>query len=217
MRVILLGPPGSGKGTQASRLADSLDVPRIATGDMFRDNLSRGTELGKQARSYMDKGELVPDEVVVAMVRNRLDADDCTGGYVLDGFPRTVAQAEALKAYFDEHGQKVDRIINLQVPDEPIIRRLSGRRVCSKCQEAYHIEHLPPDENGNCKRCGGKVIQRDDDKPEVVSNRLSVYRENTEPLISWYSMDPGFHNVNGNQDIESVVMEINQCLGESDK
>ncbi len=186
MKIIMLGAPGAGKGTQADKICAKYNIPHISTGDIFRANIKNNTELGQQAKSYMDKGELVPDELVVDLVVDRIKADDCTNGYVLDGFPRTIPQAEALDAALAAINDKVDYAINVEVPDENIINRMSGRRACVACGATYHIVHIPTKVEGVCDKCGAELILRDDDKPETVKNRLNVYHEQTQPLIDDY-------------------------------
>jgi adenylate kinase len=182
LRLILLGPPGAGKGTQAARIAEDYDIPHIATGDIFRANVKQGTELGRKAKEYMDAGELVPDEVVIGMVRDRLDEDDAREGFLLDGFPRTVPQAEALQELLLELGRPIDVVIRYAIDDEEVVRRISGRRTCEDCGATYHVEVDPPEQAGVCDRCGSEVVQREDDREEVVRNRLDVYHRETQPL-----------------------------------
>jgi adenylate kinase len=182
LRLILLGPPGAGKGTQAARIAEDYDIPHIATGDIFRANVKQGTELGRKAKEYMDAGELVPDEVVIGMVRDRLDEDDAREGFLLDGFPRTVPQAEALQELLLELGRPIDVVIRYAIDDEEVVRRISGRRTCEDCGATYHVEVDPPEQEGVCDRCGSEVVQREDDREEVVRNRLDVYHRETQPL-----------------------------------
>ena len=187
MRVVLLGPPGAGKGTQAQVIADRLGVPAISTGDIFRANVSGETELGLQAKSYMDAGDLVPDEVTSAMVRERLKEDDAVDGFLLDGFPRTVPQAETLNEIVGDLGQGLDVVLELVVDDEEVIRRLSGRRTCRNCGHIWHVDFDPPSREGTCDDCGGRLFQRDDDKSDTVRHRLEVYAEQTAPLIAFYA------------------------------
>lgn len=186
MRLVLLGPPGAGKGTQATALAEAFSIPAISTGDLFRKNVGEQTELGKLAKQYMDKGDLVPDEVTLGMVWDRLAADDAGDGFLLDGFPRTVPQAEQLESGLAERGTRLNAALNLDVPDDEVVRRLSGRRTCSKCGHIWHVEFNPPKVEGVCDVCGGELVQRDDDKPETIQRRLEVYRESTQPLIGFY-------------------------------
>ena len=187
MRVVLVGPPGAGKGTQAQYIAKHLSVPKISTGDIFRDNVSHGTDLGKTAREYMDAGELVPDSVTIDMVRERLHEDDAAKGFLLDGFPRTVPQAEELNAMLAEIGARLDVVLELVVDDDEVIRRLSGRRTCSDCGTVWHVDFDPPTEEGVCDRCDGRLFQRDDDLPDTVANRLQVYAAQTAPLVAFYA------------------------------
>ena len=209
----MLGAPGAGKGTQAKMIAEKYSIPHISTGDIFRANIKEGTELGKKAKTYMDKGELVPDELVVDLVVDRVAKDDAANGYVLDGFPRTIPQAEALDAALDNIGEKVDFAIDVDVPDENIVKRMSGRRACVGCGATYHIEHVPPKKEGICDKCGGELILRDDDKPETVLNRLSVYHEQTQPLIEYYTKKGILKTVDGTVDMMDVFGAITNILG----
>ncbi|MGH3316941.1 MAG: adenylate kinase [Nocardioidaceae bacterium] len=186
MRLILVGPPGAGKGTQAKYLAKHFSIPAISTGDIFRANVVDKTELGLQAKGYMDAGDLVPDEVTIAMVRDRLNEDDATSGFLLDGFPRTVPQAEALDGMLAEMGTPLDGVLELKVDDEEVVRRLSGRRTCRQCGHVWHLEFDPPKEAGVCDLCGGELFQRDDDQPETIRRRLEVYLDQTAPLVDYY-------------------------------
>ncbi len=187
MRVVLVGPPGAGKGTQAQFIAAHFSIPKISTGDIFRANVSQGTELGMAAKRYMDAGDLVPDEVTIAMVRDRLADDDATDGFLLDGFPRNVPQAERLDAMLAELGTKLDVVLELVVDDQEVIRRLSGRRTCRMCGHIWHVDFEPPDKEGICDICGGELFQRDDDLPATIRHRLEVYAEQTAPLIAFYA------------------------------
>lgn len=213
MKIIMLGAPGAGKGTQAKKIAEKYGIPHISTGDIFRANIKNGTELGKKAKTYMDKGELVPDELVVDLVVDRVAQDDARGGYVLDGFPRTIPQAEALDAALAKIGEKMDYAINVEVPDENIINRMSGRRACVSCGGTYHIKYNPTKTEGICDACGGQLILRDDDQPETVKNRLSVYHEQTQPLIDYYAKQGIMREVDGTQDMEDVFHAIIAILG----
>ncbi|MBD9029155.1 MAG: adenylate kinase [Butyrivibrio crossotus] len=214
MKIIMLGAPGAGKGTQADKICAKYNIPHISTGDIFRANIKNNTELGQKAKSYMDKGELVPDELVVDLVVDRIKADDCTNGYVLDGFPRTIPQAEALDAALAAINDKVDYAINVEVPDENIIDRMSGRRACVACGATYHIVHIPTKVEGVCDKCGAELILRDDDKPETVKNRLNVYHEQTQPLIDYYTAKNVLHEVDGTKAMEDVFSSIVSILGE---
>ncbi len=187
MRLVLVGPPGAGKGTQAQFIAAHFSIPKISTGDIFRANVSQGTELGMAAKRYMDAGDLVPDEVTIAMVRDRLAEDDATDGFLLDGFPRNVPQAERLDAMLAELGTKLDVVLELVVDDQEVIRRLSGRRTCRMCGHIWHVDFEPPDKEGICDICGGELFQRDDDLPATIRHRLEVYAEQTAPLIAFYA------------------------------
>ena len=214
MKIIMLGAPGAGKGTQADKICAKYNIPHISTGDIFRANIKNNTELGQKAKSYMDKGELVPDELVVDLVVDRIKADDCTNGYVLDGFPRTIPQAEALDVALAAINDKVDYAINVEVPDENIINRMSGRRACVACGATYHIVHIPTKVEGVCDKCGADLILRDDDKPETVKNRLNVYHEQTQPLIDYYTAKNVLHEVDGTKAMEDVFSSIVSILGE---
>ena len=214
MKIIMLGAPGAGKGTQAKMIADKYQIPHISTGDIFRSNIKEGTELGKEAKSYMDKGLLVPDELTVKILLDRVAKDDCRNGYVLDGFPRTIPQAEVLDEALAKLNDKIDYAIDVDVPDENIIRRMSGRRACLACGATYHIEHIPPKTEGICDRCGKELVQRDDDKEETVKNRLNVYHEQTQPLIDFYTKKGILKTVDGTVDMKDVFAAIVKILGE---
>lgn len=213
MKIVMLGAPGAGKGTQAKMIAEKYGVPHVSTGDIFRANIKNGTDLGKEAKSYMDKGELVPDELTVRILLDRVAQDDCKDGYVLDGFPRTIPQAEVLDAELTKLGEKIDFAINVDVPDENIIKRMSGRRACVTCGATYHIEHVPPKKEGICDKCGSELILRDDDKPETVKNRLDVYHTQTQPLIDFYSGKGVLKDVDGTVDMMDVFKAITDILG----
>ena len=214
MKIIMLGAPGAGKGTQAKKIADKYQIPHISTGDIFRANIKNGTELGKKAKTYMDQGLLVPDELVVDLVVDRLAQDDCANGCVLDGFPRTIPQAESLDAALGAKGEAIDYAIDVDVPDENIINRMSGRRACVACGATYHIVHIPTKVEGICDRCGEKLILRYDDKPETVKKRLDVYHAQTQPLIDYYTTKNVLKSVDGTQDMEDVFKAIVRILGE---
>ncbi len=213
MKIIMLGAPGAGKGTQAKKIADKYQVPHISTGDIFRANIKNGTELGMKAKTYMDQGLLVPDELVVDLVVDRLSQEDCVNGCVLDGFPRTIPQAESLDAALAAKGEAIDYAIDVDVPDENIINRMSGRRACVACGATYHIVHIPTKVEGICDRCGEKLILRDDDKPETVKKRLDVYHAQTQPLIDYYTSKNVLKSVDGTQDMEAVFQAIVDILG----
>ncbi|MCI6498129.1 adenylate kinase [Lachnospiraceae bacterium HCP1S3_C3] len=213
MKIIMLGAPGAGKGTQAKKIADKYSIPHISTGDIFRANIKEGTELGKKAKTYMDQGLLVPDELVVDLVVDRVQQDDCSNGYVLDGFPRTIPQAESLDAALEKLGDKIDYAINVEVPDENIVRRMSGRRACLACGATYHLVHIPPKKEGICDNCGKELVLRDDDKPETVTKRLNVYHEQTQPLIDYYTTKNVLAEVDGTKDMEEVFQDIVKVLG----
>ena len=213
MKIIMLGAPGAGKGTQAKKIADKYQIPHISTGDIFRANIKNGTELGKKAKTYMDQGLLVPDELVVDLVVDRLAQEDCANGCVLDGFPRTIPQAESLDAALNAKGEAIDYAIDVDVPDENIINRMSGRRACVACGATYHIVHIPTKVEGICDRCGESLILRDDDKPETVKKRLDVYHAQTQPLIDYYTSKNVLKSVDGTQDMEAVFQAIVDILG----
>ena len=214
MKIIMLGAPGAGKGTQAKMLAEKYGIPHISTGDIFRANIKEGTELGKKAKEYMDKGLLVPDELVVDLVMDRFKADDCKKGYILDGFPRTIPQAEALDKALAAAGEKMDYAINVEVPDENIVNRMSGRRACVGCGATYHIKYNPTKVEGICDVCGKELILRDDDKPETVLNRLKVYHDQIQPLIDYYGKAGIVREVDGTVDMNDVFNAIVDILGE---
>ena len=214
MKIIMLGAPGAGKGTQAKMIAAKYGIPHISTGDIFRANIKNGTELGAKAKEYMDKGLLVPDELVVDLVIDRFKEPDCEKGYVLDGFPRTIPQAEALDKALTAIGESVDYAINVEVPDENIINRMGGRRACVGCGATYHVVYSPTKVEGKCDTCGGELIIRDDDKPETVKNRLSVYHEQTQPLIDYYTNKGIIAEVDGTVDMKDVFDAIVKILGE---
>ena len=213
MRLIMLGAPGAGKGTQAARVAEKLNIPHISTGDIFRANIKEGTELGKKAKSYMDAGGLVPDELVCDLVADRIAKDDCKGGFILDGFPRTIPQAEALDKAVTEMGTKIDYAVDIDVPDEAIVARMGGRRACVGCGATYHVVYKAPKQEGICDNCGAGLILRDDDKPETVQTRLDVYHKQTQPLIDYYSEKGSLVTVDGTQDMDSVFASILEKIG----
>lgn len=213
MKIIMLGAPGAGKGTQAKKIAEKYSIPHISTGDIFRANIKNGTELGKKAKTYMDQGLLVPDELVVDLVVDRVKQDDCSNGYVLDGFPRTIPQAEALDKALAAMGEAMDYAINVEVPDENIVRRMSGRRACVDCGATHHIVYAPTKEENICDNCHGELILREDDKPETVQKRLNVYHEQTQPLIDYYTEKNILVEVDGTVDIDEVFAAIVNVLG----
>lgn len=213
MKVIMLGAPGAGKGTQAKKIAAKYQIPHISTGDIFRANIKEGTELGTKAKAYMDKGELVPDELTCDLVVDRISKPDAANGYVLDGFPRTIPQAEALTRALEGRGEKIDFAINVEVPDENIVRRMGGRRACLKCGATYHVEYNAPKVENVCDVCQGELVLRDDDKPETVQKRLSVYHAQTQPLIDYYKAEGVLAEVDGTQDIDVVFQDITKILG----
>lgn len=214
MKIIMLGAPGAGKGTQAKMIAEKYKVPHISTGDIFRANIKNGTDLGKEAKQYMDKGQLVPDELTVKILLDRVAQPDCANGYVLDGFPRTIPQAEVLDEALQKLGDSIDYAINVDVPDENIVRRMSGRRACLSCGATYHIEHIPPKKEGVCDTCGQELVLRDDDKPETVLKRLGVYHDQTQPLIDYYTEKAILRTVDGTIDMKDVFAAITAILGE---
>ncbi len=213
MKIIMLGAPGAGKGTQAKQIADKYSIPHISTGDIFRANIKNGTELGKKAKQYMDQGALVPDELTCDLVMDRIQQDDCKNGFVLDGFPRTIPQAEALDAALGKINEKMDYAIDVDVPDENIVNRMSGRRVCLNCGATYHLISIPPKVEGICDRCGSEIVLREDDKPETVQKRLKVYHEQTQPLIDYYKNQGILKSVDGTQPMDEVFKAIVTILG----
>ncbi len=213
MKIIMLGAPGAGKGTQAKKIAAKYQIPHVSTGDIFRANIKNGTELGMKAKSYMDAGGLVPDEITIGMLLERIHEEDCAGGYVLDGFPRTIPQAESLTEALKARGEDIDYAINVDVPDDHIISRMSGRRACLACGATYHIVFNPPKQEGICDICGEKLVLRDDDKPETVQKRLDVYHSQTKPLIDYYKEAGILAQVDGTQDMEVVFQDIVKILG----
>ena len=209
----MLGPPGAGKGTQAEVLTKKLLVPHISTGDMFRAAIKNGTAMGIEAKSYMDRGQLVPDEVTVGIIKDRIAQSDCSGGFLLDGFPRTIAQAEALDKLLEDKGG-LDAVLNISVPLEKLVERLTGRRMCRKCGAIYHMLYNAPAKEGVCDACGGELYQRDDDKLETVTNRLDVYEAQTAPLIGFYEQQGKLFTVNGDQPINAVLADLGKALGQ---
>ena len=214
MRLVLLGPPGAGKGTQAANIVERFAIPHISTGDIFRKNVKEGTELGKKAKDYMDKGALVPDEVVVAIVEDRIKEKDCFTGFLLDGFPRTVNQAEQLDSVLTKMDVAIDKVININVRKETLIQRAVGRRVCRSCGATYHVIFKPTKKEGICDLCEGEVYQREDDTEKTVSKRIEVYFNETQPLIEYYSKKQNLITINGEQDINKVYKDITAALGE---
>lgn len=214
MKIIMLGAPGAGKGTQAEKIAEKYQIPHISTGDILRANISEGTPLGKKAESFIDKGLLVPDELVVDLVVDRIHQADCGRGYVLDGFPRTIPQAEYLDKALDEMGTSVGYAIDVHVPDENIIRRMSGRRACLHCGATYHIEYAAPEKEGMCDKCGQELVMREDDDPETVKKRLEIYHEQTQPLIAYYRERGVLRVVDGTKNLDEVFDSVVEILGE---
>jgi adenylate kinase len=212
MNIVFLGPPGAGKGTQAKILIERYGIPQISTGDMLREHRAKGTELGKKAQEYMDKGQLVPDEIILGMVKKRLSQPDCQKGFILDGFPRTVAQAEALDKLLSEMGKKLDFALALIVPDDLLVERLTGRRTCKICGMMYHIKYKPPKVEGKCDVCGGELYQRPDDNEETVRNRLKVYHEQTAPLIEYYKNKGILREIDGSKSIEEITQHLISIL-----
>ena len=213
MKIVMLGAPGAGKGTQAKMIAAKYQIPHISTGDIFSANIKNGTELGKKAKTYMDQGLLVPDELVCDLVVDRVQQDDCKKGYILDGFPRTIPQAESLDAALSRLGEAVDYAINVEVPDENIVKRMGGRRACVGCGATYHLVYAAPKKEGICDNCGAELILRDDDKPETVQKRLGVYHEQTQPLIDYYTKKGILKEVDGTMDMGDVFKAIVEILG----
>ncbi len=213
MKIIMLGAPGAGKGTQAKQIAGKYGIPHISTGDIFRANIKNNTELGQKAKQYMDQGMLVPDELTCDLVMDRIGEKDCENGFVLDGFPRTIPQAEALDGALGKIGQKMDYAIDVDVPDDNIVGRMGGRRACLNCGATYHVVTIPTKVEGICDRCGSPVVLRDDDKPETVQKRLAVYHEQTQPLINYYKGQGILKTVDGTQPMEAVFAAIVEILG----
>lgn len=213
MKLVILGAPGAGKGTQAVNLSEKLRIPHISTGDIFRSNIKGGTPLGRLAKEYIDKGALVPDEVTIGIVKDRLQQADCKNGFILDGFPRTIPQAESLDSVLSELGTKLDYVIDIVVDDEVIIKRLSGRRICPECNMTYHIDFSEPARNGICANCSAKVVQREDDREETIKNRLKTYHAQTEPLVDYYTRKGHLVSVTGQKRIEDTTSEVYKALG----
>ena len=213
MRLVILGAPGAGKGTQAVNLAEKLKVPHISTGDIFRSNIKNGTPLGKLAKEYIDKGALVPDEVTIGIVKDRLQQEDCKNGFILDGFPRTIPQAENLDSALADMGTALDHVLNISVDDETIIRRLAGRRVCPECNMSYHIDFNEQAREGKCANCGANLIQREDDREETIIKRLSTYHNQTEPLIHYYKTKNKLVEAKGQEEIADTTAEVYKALG----
>jgi adenylate kinase len=213
VNLVLMGLPGAGKGTQAEQIVDKYEIPHISTGDMFRSAIKEGTVLGLQAKSFMDKGELVPDEVTIGIVRERLSKADCEKGFLLDGFPRTVPQAEALETILSDLNREIDFVINIDVKKELLMERLTGRRICKSCGSTYHLVFNPPATEGVCDRCNGELYQRADDNEETVQNRLEVNLKQTKPLLDFYETKGYLRNINGQQDIRKVFADLDELLG----
>jgi len=213
MKIIMLGAPGAGKGTQAKMIADKFQIPNISTGDIFRANIKKGTKLGEKVKGFLDQGMLVPDELTVDLVIDRVNQADCKDGYILDGFPRTIPQAESLTKALEARESKLDYVLNIDVPDENIVNRMSGRRACLNCGAVYHIEHFPSKKEGICDSCNSELVLREDDKPETVSKRLIVYHEQTKPLVDYYSKEGILFKIDGTQEIQEVSACILETLG----
>ncbi|MFG3252169.1 adenylate kinase [Streptomyces sp. NPDC048172] len=214
MRIVLVGPPGAGKGTQASFLAENLSIPHISTGDLFRANISQGTPLGQQAQEYMRAGQLVPDEVTIGMAESRMEEEDAVDGFLLDGFPRNIAQAEALDSYLDEKSQKLDAVLDLEVPEDEVVKRIAGRRICrSDSSHVFHVEYSPPKKEGVCDACGGELYQRDDDREETVRKRLAVYHSETEPIIDHYKSQGLVTTISALGEVGEVTERAMRALG----
>lgn len=211
MNIALFGPPGAGKGTQAKELSKHYAIPHISTGDILRANVRDGTELGMKAKEYMDKGELVPDEVLIGLIKNRLNESDCESGYLLDGYPRTIPQADALKLILEEIGKPMDAVLNIEVSDDELVTRLGGRRTCS-CGESYHVKFKPPEKDGVCDACGAEIYQRDDDMEDVIRQRLATYNEKTKPLINYYKDQEILVNIDGTNAVDAVFADILEVM-----
>ena len=214
LRTILLGPPGAGKGTQAVKIVEKYGVPHISTGDIFRENIKKGTELGNKAQEYMNRGELVPDDLLIEIATTRLLEDDCKNGFLLDGFPRTVYQAEKLDEFLAAHGSKIDKVLDIAVEKEELITRLTGRRVCKACGASYHVVNIPPKTEGVCDICGGELVQRADDNIETVTNRIDVYEAQTKPLVDYYEKAGNIAHIDGRSGLDNVFADIVKALGE---
>ncbi len=214
MNLILLGPPGAGKGTQAAKIVEKYNIPHISTGDIFRENIKNGTELGKKAQEYMNAGQLVPDELVVEIATDRLNADDCKNGFLLDGFPRTVFQAEKLDEFLAAKGDKVDCVLDIDVPRDELMIRLTGRRVCKNCGASFHVVNIPPKQEGICDVCGAELVQRADDNEETASNRIDVYNKETKPLVDYYEAAGNIAHIDGTTGLENVFNTITEILGD---
>jgi len=216
MNIILLGPPGAGKGTQAKKIQEHYKFPHISTGDILRDNINNNTTLGLKAKSYMSRGELVPDELLITIIKDRLSKKDCQNGFMLDGYPRTIPQADALQMILTESGEMIDAVLNISVDDEELINRLSGRRMC-KCGASYHVIFNHPAQEDVCNICKGELYQREDDKPETIRNRLSVYEKQTQPLINYYANKKILKTIDGSKDIQQIFEEIKEVLDKYDQ
>ena len=214
LRAVLLGPPGAGKGTMAFKIVEKYAIPHISTGDIFRENIKKGTELGKKAQEYMNRGELVPDDLVIEIATTRLLEDDCKNGFLLDGFPRTVYQAEKLDEFLAAHGSKIDKVLDIAVEKEELITRLTGRRVCKACGASYHVVNIPPKTEGICDICGGELVQRADDNIETVTNRIDVYEAQTKPLVDYYEKAGNIAHIDGRSGLDNVFADIVKALGE---
>jgi adenylate kinase len=216
MNIILLGPPGAGKGTQAKKIQEHYKFPHISTGDILRENINNNTSLGLKAKSYMSRGELVPDELLITIIKDRLSKKDCENGFMLDGYPRTIPQADALQMILTESGEMIDTVLNVCVDDEELIKRLSGRRMC-KCGTSYHVFFNPPTQEDVCNVCKGKLYQREDDKPETIRNRLNVYKKQTQPLINYYTSKKILRTIDGSKEIPQIFEAIKDVLEEYDQ